>query len=650
MRQLLAALCMVLAFSSVAAPLSVTEFSRDDEFKGMKISPDGKHLAVLTPVEGKNALAILDINTMKPTYVVKFSGEKQVGQFHWANNERVILTLEKFKPWYAGSGFYGEWYAVNLDGKRREYIFGYRGADTQAGTRVKQREGFNGWGTLVDLLPENEDEILMMGTPWGGNGDARIPTLFRVNVYTGKRKTLSMAPVRNSHFVVDTEGKARFVSGISARGDVELYYRAGDEWEWTQVDAGSDSEGYFRPIAFADQNHVYAIDGRDGDTTGLYKVNMDTGERKLLFRDDTVNISTIHFGPMRREMYAVTVSPDYPNYIFVRGSHPTAKALKNLLASFPSKQVVITSQSLDGRQSIVLAYSDVDPGQYFLYDAEKNALRALVKTRAWVTEQNSGISEAIAFNARDGKTIRGYLTLPPGQTMESAKDLPMVVYPHGGPEARDYWGYHTIAQLFASRGMAVLQVNFRGSTGYGDQFEHAGRHHWGDKVQYDIIDGTRHIIERGIAKAGNICIAGASFGGYSALQSAILEPDLYACSIGMMGVYDLPMLYEEGDIPDTAWGRQGLQRRIGEDMTQLKAFSPVYHVDKLKAPVLIIHGEEDERAPIEHAEKLKAALEAERHPFRYIELSNEAHGFADLENREKAFSEMLSFLDEHLKL
>ena len=257
-------------------------------------------------------------------------------------------------------------------------------------------------------------------------------------------------------------------------------------------------------------------------------------------------------------------------------------------------------------------------------------------------------TKPISFKARDGLTIHGYLTLPENQ---EAKNLPLVVMPHGGPHGpRDWWGFDPDAQLLANRGMAVLKVNFRGSGGYGRSFEHAGHKKWGAEIQYDIIDATKYVVAQGFADPNNICIMGASFGGYSALQSSIIEPDLFKCAIGVVGVYDLPLMFKEGDIAGRERGQRYLKQVLGEDQQQLKAYSPVFNIDKLKAPVLVVHGGDDQRAPIEQAESLISSLKQANHPYEYMLLENEGHGFYKPKHRTEYYKRVLAFLQQHLTL
>ena len=227
---------------------------------------------------------------------------------------------------------------------------------------------------------------------------------------------------------------------------------------------------------------------------------------------------------------------------------------------------------------------------------------------------------------------------------------PTVVLLHGGPYGvRDYWGYNPEVQMLALAGYNVIQINFRASGGYGANFDNAADYHWGDHVQQDIIAGTRWAISQGVAKAGNICIMGGSFGAYSALQSASLAPDLFSCAIGVAGIYDLTLLAKKGDITRVTYGEAFLDNVIGNDETQLKSFSPVYQAGQIKANVLLIHGEKDKRAPLIHAERMQDALEDAGKQVKLSEYDDEAHGFYAEENQIRYFKEVVQYLNTQLK-
>jgi dipeptidyl aminopeptidase/acylaminoacyl peptidase len=258
------------------------------------------------------------------------------------------------------------------------------------------------------------------------------------------------------------------------------------------------------------------------------------------------------------------------------------------------------------------------------------------------------MSEMTAFHIRasDGNWIHGYLTLPPSSSPGEAP--PLVVLPHGGPHfVRDYWSFDPEVQLLANQGFAVLQVNYRGSGGYGEGYQEAGYRHWGDRIVEDIVDATRHVVKKGQVDPKRICIYGASFGAYAAMQGAILAPDLFRCAIGYAGVYDLTRMDWSGDIGESRLGRDYMHTVLGNDTEALRKASPAHNVDKLRARVLLIHGKKDQRAPIEHAERLKDALEEKGRAPEWIVESKEGHGFYDEDARERMYSRLLRFLREN---
>jgi len=300
----------------------------------------------------------------------------------------------------------------------------------------------------------------------------------------------------------------------------------------------------------------------------------------------------------------------------------------------------------EDRDKIVFVVSAPNlPARYYMFEPETKKATFLLDAYPDIDSSGLAMSDAIELTARDGTVLRGYITLPPGR---AAKNLPMVVVPHGGPHARDMWGYDPLAQMLAVEGYAVLQINFRGSTGYGTDFRDAGYGEWGRKTQEDIIDATRWAVNEGLADQDRLAIFGASFGGYSALQAPILEPDLYKAAIGYVGVYDLDMLYTTGDIETARWGEAYLDTTLPDNQKDRIAQSPAQNVDKLEAAVFIVHGVDDFRAAFEHAEALRDALDAIDYPYEWLAKDGEGHGFYDVDNRTELNNKVLAFLEKHL--
>jgi len=379
---------------------------------------------------------------------------------------------------------------------------------------------------------------------------------------------------------------------------------------------------------------------------GLFSVSVDTGARRLLARTEVAPPSVFLRDEETRRVVAVEWQPDLPAVEVLDPKHPAARVLEGLLAAYPGQHVRIVSRTDDERLAVALVYGDRNPGQYLLVDAEKLSAEPLVEVRPGLKPEALGETQAFHIAASDGFRIHGYLTLPPGAAAGARP--PLVVLPHGGPHGvRETWGFDWEAQLLASQGFAVLQVNYRGSGGYGDAYEEAGYRRWGDRVVQDVVDATRWAVRKGKVDGGRVCAAGTSFGAYAAMQAAILAPDLFRCAAGLSGVYDLTLMSWRGDI---AWSRRGrgyVRKAVGEDEAALQAASPVHEVARLTAPVFLAHGGRDRRTPLAHAERLRDALTEAGRPPEWLVETTEGHGFWDEGARERLYGRLVAFLKRH---
>lgn len=320
--------------------------------------------------------------------------------------------------------------------------------------------------------------------------------------------------------------------------------------------------------------------------------------------------------------------------------------LASLRAQFAPQEVTPISASQSHDKLLYRVRSDRNSGELYLYDFAKKKAAYVDAFQAWLDPEQMAEQKRLTYKARDGLLIDALLTLPPGK---GAKNLPLVVHPHGGPIGiHDYWGFDSDAQFLASRGYAVLQVNFRGSGGRGEAFEKAGYREWGGKMINDITDGVKQVIADGTVDARRICIFGGSYGGYASLMSAVREPDLYRCAVGYAGVYDLPRLKSESDGSDLKINRDFWNETMGNDAAFLQDQSPINHLDKLKAAVMIVHGEEDTRVPISQAKLLRSALESRKIPYQWLIKSGEGHGFYNEDNRTELYEKLAAFLDQNI--
>ena len=623
----------VAMLSCSALAISVEDLSKHREYYDVKISPDGKHLAVLVNDEGRKTLTFLDTESFEVTYTLKGGERDQAGDYFWVNDERVIVQVEQVRGALEQPLSYGEIFGVNYDGRKRKMIFGYR---SKAGVVLAGHAGF-----LLDNLKDDDKHILIRKQLMERRSDTR-PSVVKLNVYNGKEKRVKKAPIAYSQFLVDNQGAPRFVAGVDKDYNTKLFYSKGKNQDWQPF--GEEFEGEFFPIRFTQDNQgVYALKSVDGKPKGLYKYDLNSGKESLLYQSEVAD-PTYPISSSLNGVYGLRMDEDYPTYLFIEPDLQEAKLHKALVGAFNGDSVAITSMTRDNRLAVVHVSGDKNPGEFYLFDTEKMSAKFLLSSAKWIDKKQLAATEPFRIKTPDGLVLNGLLTLPVGKT----ENLPTVVLPHGGPHARDYWGYNSQVQLLASAGYAVVQVNFRGSTGYGKSFEEEGYGHWGTKIQDDILLATKYAIQQGVADKDRVCIFGASFGGYSALQSAIRKPDAFKCAIGYVGVYDLEMLYTEGDIKGHNWGDAYLDETLGKDKAELIAQSPVHNLDKLKAPVLIIHGEDDQRAHFEHALALKEAMDKKGHPYEWLVKDKEGHGFYKEENIIEANKTILNFLDKHI--
>jgi dipeptidyl aminopeptidase/acylaminoacyl peptidase len=336
----------------------------------------------------------------------------------------------------------------------------------------------------------------------------------------------------------------------------------------------------------------------------------------------------------------------FPRYWYPDPEHPLAQLHEWLRGAFRGHDIRITSQTDDLKLAVAMISSPLMPPSYYVVDVPGRKLLIQLSSRPDLKSEQLAKVEPVEFNARDGTKIRGYLTTPRGAP---EKGLPMIVVVHGGPHfVYDTYGFDFEAQLFASRGYAVLQVNYRGSGGRGREFQGAGYGRWGREMQDDITDGVRWAIGDGVADPKRICIYGGSYGAYAALTGVFREPDMFRCAVGLSGVYDLPLMFEKGDIQSVQSGMNYLKTAVGTDMEELRRRSPVYNADKIRVPVLLLHGKLDERTPFEHAKRMREALEKAGNPPEWSTEWGEGHGFFDEKNRAAAYELVLRFFAKNL--
>lgn len=633
---------------ALAAPPPIADFLRRPEADDVRISPGGRYLAMTVPLaSGKTGLVIIDRKNLKLTASLRGREQDDIADFVWVNDTRVVASMAQRMGGRDRPEPTGELYGVDADGKRSTILFGYRAAEMSTGTRISKRKAKRATGLFVSRLPDDDKRILIASYDWiSPEGDT--PEYGSLDVYSGRFTRLGVVPLRNALIIADHAGEARlaFADDVDLKRKVMLRSASSNEWKPFAVVGAEDA--IVTPLAFArDNRHFYATFSEPQGPDGLYRVDSQQATRELLYRgaaDPEDLIGNRH----SNDFFAVATADGVDGSHIFDPESPDARLLRAVKASFKGQQALILNFTRDGKTALVQVYSDRNPGDFFLFDIDKMAADHVTSPRHWIDPEQMGSTRPIRFKARDGLEIHGYLTVPNGS---SGKNLPLVVNPHGGPfGVRDNWAFDEEVQLLASRGYAVLRVNFRGSGGYGSAFEAAGYRQWGGTMQDDLTDATHWAIEQGHADPQRICIFGASYGAFAALQGAIKEPDLYQCAVGYVGVYDLRLMHTRGDIPDSTSGKNFLARTLGSDGTTLWANSPVSRLERLKAKVMIVAGGKDERTPPIHSERLRDELVKRNIEHIWMYKPNEGHGFYAQENLLDLYTQMLALFDETIGL
>lgn len=641
----------------------VSDFIRHPAFRSVTISPDGKYLSVVSAVKNTNKyqLAILPTRSVvkhKPRVTSHFSltDHEIFAGVTWVNDTRLVAATATRYGGFDRPMLTGKLFAINADGGQQKELMG-------------PNTGYYFWGVL-DRLSNTSRAILVAGT----QGRTHRMTAYRLDLYPGNgtvrlgrrnnTRHIATSPVPYGGLWSDHNGDVRIATGASAKtGLPKIYYRAPGSMDWqNKSDLIGARQAYAAvsnggPIMFGPENkkvYVRAPANNAAETTGLYFYNPETGKKKLLYANPKVDIRGVIESFDRKSLVGVKIEPGKPQIIALDTKAPRIQLLVALRQALPGVQVNITSWTKDGSEAIVRTWSDTKPPTYYLYTAKpKPKLSILFRETPWIKPAALSPMKPIQFKSRDGLTIHGYLVLPRGK---QAKDLPMVVYVHGGPHGiRTNWGYNPVdfdsvaEQILANHGYAVLSLNYRGSGGYGLKFLTAGFRHWGDTMQNDLADGVKWAVKQGYANPARVCIFGASYGGYAAIMSPERFPDLYKCAIGYDGCYDLQVnKTRASDTARSAPGRLYMETVLGSNAKQLKAFSPADNADKLKIPVFLLHGGRDVRCPVEGYDKMKAAIEKHGTPLKTLFEPNEGHGFYKIAHREKAWKEMLAFFGKYI--
>ncbi|GGF63812.1 alpha/beta hydrolase family protein [Alteromonas lipolytica] len=620
-------------------PQPVDVFARLPQFYSVAMSPDGKRIAMErnSASEDLAALMTLDLATGKAYYLLKADNRQvKINWYHWANNEDLLVSA-RYEVSEGGQKFFKtRLYKMKYDsqGETPEQVIDWR--------HIKRYQNDAGYvpqfqDDIIDYLPDDPDNILMaidISRPFE-------KSVFKVSLKSRKIQRLIKGKKRIRDWITDRQGNVRIGIALDYEtGDRQIFLRDEDDnyEELYAFNVSTDKPVYVAGFAL-DPNILY-IKKYLNQFKALYKLDLTTREETLVYADDSYDVDGgLIYSPKTRDAIGVKHS-NAPGgrYYWDDRYAPLQKGLDKL---FKGKHNYLRGFSTNEDIYLLYSESDTSPGRYYIGNQKEVTINFLFDQYPDINTDVLAEHNLITFTARDKAEIEGYLTLP----KQGQAPYPTVIFPHGGPSGREYDGFDYWTAYFTSRGYAVLRPNFRGSSGYGFSFSESQMQNWGMAMQDDVVDGTQWMIDQGYADKNRICIVGASYGGFAALAATVKSPDMYQCAVSFAGVSDLDRLVRRAR---GFLNSKLVQKQIGEDSDDRDRRSPINYVEKIKTPILLVHGEEDRVVHVEQSRMMAGELEDEDKSFRYVELPMGNHHLSIQSNRVKFFQEMDKFLAEYL--
>ncbi len=598
--------------------IPMEDFFKNPESTGYDLSPDGEHLAFLKPWQKRLNVHIQKIGEEEVTRITGAT-ERDVAGFIWANNERIAYVQDT-----AGDENF-RLYAVNIDGSGFQELTPFE----------KVRVG------IVDEL-ENDPEHMLIDM---NKRDARVFDVYRININTGQMEMIAQNPGNITGWMTDHEGRLRIA--LTTDGvNTSVLYRDTEKDDFQTLITTSFKET-FNPIFFTfDNKNLYIASNIGRDKEAIFEYDVDKKENtRLIYEHPEVDVNSLMKSDKRKKITGTYYYTERLHYHFFDEDREQLQA--ELEKRLPGYEVRLYSMSKDETKVLLRTFSDRSLGGYYFLDRDTNEFMKLVEISPWLNEAEMSEMKPVSYTSRDGLTIHGYLTLPKGL---KPKNLPVVINPHGGPWSRDTWGFIPEVQFLANRGYAVLQMNFRTSTGYGRKFWEAGFRQNGLAIQDDITDGVKWLIDRGIADPERVGIYGGSYGGYCTLAGLAFTPDLYACGVDYVGISSWFTILK-GIPPYWEPMKEMFYEMVGhpeKDKELLERTSPLFHADKIRAPLFVAQGANDPRVNKVESVQIVDAVKKRGVEVEYMVKDNEGHGFRNEENRFDFYRAMEKFLAKHL--
>lgn len=600
--------------------IPVSDFFKSRDMGSYAISPDGKSLSYLKLQGKKQNLFVEDLSTGKSIQVTQMN-DKNINYYFWVSNEELVYYKEK-----SGTDRISDLFILNKSGGKERRL---------------SDNGNSRMHVLKDQLID--DKFLLVSS---NKRDSTVFDVYRLNVRDGRMDMAAKNPGNITDWITDSKGELRLATSSDGVNET-LLYRDNEKQVFRPV-VTNNFKTTFRPIAISDNrpNIVYAISNVNRDKNALVEIDCITGkETKVLFSNDTLNVVDAQYSRSKKMMVFVICETWKKEKYYL---DPSAEQLYTKLDKLlPGTESKIINRDKAENIFVVRTFTDKNPGSYYLYFADKGAVRKLSDVNPYIKEPEMSEMKPITYTSRDGLKIQGYLTLPVNKLPQN---LPVIVLPHNGPGGRNSWGYNAEVQFLASRGYAVFQINYRGSAGYGKSFEAAGFKQWGEKIENDITDGVKWLIDKKIANPKKIAIYGTGFGGYIALNSLYSSPGIYVCGGSNSGVINL-FSYLKSIPPFLKTNLQMYYEIIGNPVTEvdyMRQASPVFHADKIKVPVFIAQSPKDPRS--NSAEAIQFVKELKKNNVNVTYLEKEYGDFSPQgeEMRRKLYASLEQFLAANL--
>ena len=606
----------------IAKQIPLENFFKNPEKSSYQISPDGSFYSFMAPYKNRMNIFIQKIGDSSATQLT-FEEARDIAGYFWPNNEQIVFLKDE------GGDENFHLFGVNIDGSNPIGFTDFDGVRAQ----------------IIDDLPDQKDFVVI-----GLNKrNKQVFDPYRLNLKTGEISMLAENPGNIQGWMFDHDGKLRIATAIVDGVNQSILYRESEEDEFKTIITTNFKEGFNPQFFTFDNKNIIGSSNLGRDKYAIVEFDPITAkEVKVLYANDDYDVNGVGYSRKRKVITAAYFeSWKSERHYFDSTSKATFEKIQKQLAGY---EIGITGVNKDENILILRTYSDKSLGAYYIYNSEDDKMEKIVDVSPWIDENEMSNQLPIAYQSRDGLKINGYLTLPKGYNMENAKNLPVVINPHGGPWARDSWGFNPEIQFLANRGYAVLQMNFRGSTGYGRKFFESSFKKWGREMQDDITDGTQWLIDKGIADSTRIAIYGGSYGGYATLMGLVKEPKMYAAGVDYVGVSNM-FTFMKTIPPYWEPMLEMMYEMVGDvekDSAMLREVSPVFHVDKIKAPLFIAQGANDPRVNVDESDQMVKAMKEKGIDVEYLVKKDEGHGFRNEENRFEFYRAMEKFLNLQL--